>query len=107
DGVCTSAYIHHLPIAEVQRIRDVIFFLEEILGQEVDLVIVKVAAGANNVDQFVDVDAVDQRQAFVAQGAFVLERGLVVDELPLERGCQQPTADGNLAGVNGAEVGGQ
>ena len=98
--------VHHAAVGEIERVGQVVG-VGQVVDQEVGLAVFVAAVGVDRLDQLVDLDALDQREPLVAQAVEVLEGGLVVDELPLQRRGHPPLGDGRFAGGDVAEVGRQ
>jgi len=100
-----QAEVHggHGAVAVVQRIR-IVVHVRDVVGQEVRLVVVRRIVHAHGVREFVDLHAVNERQAWIAKAIHVLERGAVFHEAPLQSAGHHPARYGGLPRVQIPQV---
>ena len=90
---------HYASITQPKRIRSVIR-IRQIIDEIIILPVVEGPGRIHEMNEFVNIDTLDQRQSLISLCIDVFKGRLIVDELSLNAGREQPTPLCNLTGID-------
>src|SRR4030095_2802250 len=90
-------------IAQVERVRPVIE-VRDVVDEKVGPSVIEGSRSFDDMNQFMNFDALDQGELFVSQPIEMFECGAVIDEPAQNAGAEQPAADRIVAGIDPAKI---
>ena len=100
--VVDNADTRSTTIGEIDGI-GIAVLVRHVIDQEVVDAVVKVAVGADRMNQFVDVEVADETQVGIAVAVVVDDMGFVGDKVTKQRAGEQPFAHGGSTAFDVAE----